>query len=50
MDKKRKRRELYIKFRVSEDVREGIHAGTLDVSRVWRREEVVWKLQIINLK
>ena len=46
MDKKRKRRELYFTFRIGEDVREGILAGTLDVSRPWRREEVVWKLQL----
>ena len=43
--RKRKRRELYFKFRKSQDVREEILAGTLDVPRPWRREEVAWKMQ-----
>ena len=33
------------KFRKSQDAREEILAGTLDVPRPWRRKEVVWKLR-----
>ena len=43
--KKRKRWDLYFDFRKSQDVREEILAGTLEVPRSWRREEVAWKVQ-----
>ena len=33
-------------IRKSQDVREEILAGTLDVPQSWRRKEVVWKLQL----
>ena len=34
------------RIRKSQDVREESLVGTLDVSRPWRREKVVWKLQL----
>ena len=40
--RKRKRCNLYVEFRKSQGMREKIHAWTLDVSRSWRRKEVVW--------
>ena len=46
MDKIRERRELHFTFRKSQDVREEILAGTLDVPLSWRGKEVVWKLQL----
>ena len=42
LDNERKRWNLYFEFRKSQGRREEILAGTLDVSRSWRRKEVLW--------
>ena len=40
--RERKRWNFYFKFRRSQGIREEILAGTLNVSRSWRRKEAVW--------
>ena len=47
---RKEKKKIAFKFRKSQDVREEILAGTLDIPRPWRRQEVVWKLQLQNLK
>ena len=43
---KKKRWDLYFEFRESQDIREEILAGTLDVLRSWRWRVVVWKSKV----
>ena len=43
---KETKRILFQIEKKSQDVRDKILAGTLDVPRPWRRKELVWKLQL----
>ena len=38
---------FYFEFRKSQDIRDKMLAWTLDVSRSWRREEVVWSSSLL---
>ena len=37
---------MYFKFRTSQELREEIHAGALDIPWTWKRKEVVWKIKL----
>ena len=37
---------MNLKFRTSQELREEIHAGALDIPWTWKRKEVVWKIKL----
>ena len=46
-DEKRTFRTMHFKFRTSQELREEIHAGALDIPWTWKRKEVVWKIKLL---